>query len=58
MFCESDVREENAKEARKALDRFRPEIIKKEWKELFSNCGKVTHDISYFEGVDFYPYLL
>ena len=28
-----------AEDARKALDRFRPEVIKKEWKNLLDGCN-------------------
>lgn len=31
-------RMENAEKARKALDKFRPEVIKEKWKDLFSEC--------------------
>ena len=53
-----DVRKENAIQARKALDRFRPNIIKKDWKELLMNAKKINTEITYIDGFDFIPYLL
>ena len=35
LKTDPEKRKENAEKARKALDRFRPEVIKKDWIEIF-----------------------
>ena len=47
----SKDRKENAEKARVALDKFRPENVKKQWNSLIENCLETDIDLNRFESL-------
>jgi glycosyltransferase involved in cell wall biosynthesis len=47
----SKDRKENAEKARVALDKFRPENVKKQWNTLIENCLETDIDVNRFESL-------
>ena len=58
LSTDPETRKENAINARKALDKFRPSKIKEDWKELLDNAKKINREITYMEGNELIPYLI